>query len=92
MALYTGLEGAAKDFAMGLSQEVWHDFQKLAQKLQERFPFRGRIVNQTELFMKIMDLKQGSRTFDEYVNLLHSADSGYTDLIIDRWLAGLHRA
>lgn len=62
-ALYSGLKGDAIEFAITLSQEVRHDFAKMAAVLRERFPYRGRIPDPEETIMSIMQLDQGKKTF-----------------------------
>lgn len=87
--MYTGLRGAALDFARGLGHHTRHSFQALPSRLRDRFQSK----NEPDVGTKILHLKQGPRSFEEYVDAGLELSSAVGDVLepflIDYWVNGL---
>ena len=66
--LYRGLTGAIEEYTLTLDIEEQLDFDKLSAKLRERFPFKKREVDRMDTINKVMALKQGNKSFEEYID------------------------
>ncbi|KAJ5679603.1 hypothetical protein N7462_007847 [Penicillium macrosclerotiorum] len=67
-SLRTGLRGIARRFAATLPIEVQKDFVKLSQEMNRQFPWVQVQQDRLAPIRKLASLKQGTRSFREYVD------------------------
>ncbi|KAJ5156366.1 hypothetical protein N7492_009169 [Penicillium capsulatum] len=59
-----GLEGVARDFVSYLSEEDMLFYTKLWEALKARFPYQQQYDD--NILQRVMGIKQGTKSFDEY--------------------------
>lgn len=93
ISLRSGLRGAAQKFASGLSLDVQRDFTKLSAAMNRRFPWVQVKHDRLAQMKKSVSLKQGLRTFQEYVDeaykLQPEIDITDSEILVLAWVEGL---
>ena len=88
-----GLTGAAAAFASTLDTTVQLHFGALSERLKKQFPFKRRPLNDHETINKLMTLRQGEKTLDDYceeaMTLKQLLSANLDGLLAHKWAAGL---
>ncbi|KAJ5784727.1 uncharacterized protein N7503_009939 [Penicillium pulvis] len=91
--LHLGVTGEAKVFIKSLPELEYYNFEILSSKLKEHFSQRQSMENRGLILGRMMALKQGSKTLEEYADagreIRNEAPAKDQEILTDRWIAGL---
>ncbi|KAJ5914503.1 hypothetical protein N7504_003386 [Penicillium tannophilum] len=91
--LHLGVKGEARVFIQSLPKVEYYDFEILSSKLKERFSQRQAVENRGLILGRMMALKQGSKTLEEYADagreIRNEVPAKDQEMLTDRWIAGL---